>query len=461
MDEKISGIVTAVKMQPNPIDNVYTILSDRVYRLRSGIDLKLMERVSGVASGGALTEVEVNGQATEKEYKETVSRHIDGALSGKRLLLEGKPYADLVARMTPRLLDAARTLLERLVTGAPVIVRFHNDGDGASGAIGLYRAVCSLQDDISEAEFDVSWRMNRSIAYTTEAFYSDELRFNGYNSVAGPLVLITDFGTTEESLEAIKLAKGRLELVWMDHHKPYDGFPRGMIGNYINTWDFGGDSALSAGAMTCIFSRLFSDADSSDMIEASFVSDYSPYAETGNKRANDISLMLDYFTSRGGSYPPVTPKQIDAIITDDGKSAEMVANARHSLEEAMRAGLSNIRRYSNNNGINIHVLDFGHVANLGLEYPLPGRFSSKLQSHLESLNNGRTMTIVHYGSYISMRVSRDILGSIDVLQLIARLKESDATIGGGGHREAASIRTTKEKIPDLMKLLLIELGAQI
>lgn len=460
MATEIDGIVTAVKADTNPIDSVYTILSDRVYRVRSAIDLQLMEHVSGKLSGGALEDATIHGKASDAEYRDALSRLTHNVIDIKRARMPGLAYDGLVERMSGAMRDAAAALLKRLVTGAPVVVRFHNDGDGASGAIGLYRAVEALGERISDSGFDVSWRMNRSIAYTADAFYADEARFNSYRSVELPLVLITDFGTTEESADAIGMADGKLELVWMDHHKTFPEFPRQTIGHYINTWDYGGDSALTAGAMTCIFARLLSDVDVRDMMAASFVSDYSPYADAKDKVASDLALILDYFTSRNGSHPAVTPKHIDSVISDNTKRIETLSTARHSLEEALRAGLSNIKRYRNGSGVNIYALDFNHVAELGMEYPLPGRFSSKLQAHLEELNGGKTMIIVYYGSYISMRVSRDILDTVDTLKLISKLKGSDPTINGGGHREAASIRTDKDNVPKVMKLLLLEIGAQ-
>ncbi|HIH49846.1 TPA: hypothetical protein HA291_00090, partial [Candidatus Micrarchaeota archaeon] len=90
-----------------------------------------------------------------------------------------------------------------------------------------------------------------------------------------------------------------------------------------------------------------------------------------------------------------------------------------------------------------------------------GRYSSKLQNHLETENNGNTITIVHYGNYISMRISKDLSGSVNLLEIIERLKvATNGELSGGGHQQAASIKTTSEHMNDTMRMLLVELGVK-
>ena len=106
------------------------------------------------------------------------------------------------------------------------------------------------------------------------------------------------------------------------------------------------------------------------------------------------------------------------------------------------------------------MLDFSHIAKLGYSYPLPGRYSSKLQAHMEALNNGSTITVIHYGNYISIRESRDISKKIRLLEIIERMKESGDVLSGGGHSEAASIRIGEKGTQEVMKALLTEFGVK-
>ena len=283
--------------------------------------------------------------------------------------------------------------------------------------------------------------------------------FSSPTSTEKPVVLITDFGTSPESEDAIKLADGICDIIWLDHHLPYQEFPRKRIKHYINAFDFGGDSSFTAGLEACIFAELLSGIDASELKAASLISDYSAYADFKDANAMRVSLILDFLTSTSTSYSK--PKQMDIILNDSEKSRSTFTQASTSMEEAINAGIKGIRKYKGSNGANICVLDFGHIAKLDMAYPLPGRYSSKLQNHIETENGGSTITIVHYGNYISLRISKDLAGSVKLLDLIERLSvATKGAISGGGHQQAASIKTTAEKMNETMHMLLVELGVK-
>ena len=79
---------------------------------------------------------------------------------------------------------------------------------------------------------------------------------------------------------------------------------------------------------------------------------------------------------------------------------------------------------------------------------------------METLNNGKTITVIHYGSYISIRESRDISKKIKLLEIIEKLKESGDALSGGGHSEAASIKIGEKGTIEVMKVLLAEFGVK-
>ncbi len=426
--------------------------------------LELYDRVSfDVAEPDTSCDVEVLGSGKD-DYEAVMGKLVDQVgieANLKGIALDDKRYSDVISRAMPSLADAAKTLARCFISGAPMIVRFHNDGDGTSGATALYKAIMELQKKLFVGERSVLWHMNRSIAYTAESMYGDSMLFSSYKSVEKPLLLITDFGTSPESMDAINRIKDQCELVWLDHHLPYEGFSKDLTRHYINSWGFGGNSNTTAGLLTCIFSQIISKVDVELLKQASLISDYSEYADLSNKKAFKLALVIDFLTSGKSRYDSqgTTPKQVETVIEDNDRFEEVFGFATKLLDEALTVGLQNIRSYRSGT-VNIHVLDFSHIAKLGYSYPLPGRYSSKLQAHMEALNNGSTITVIHYGSYISIRESRDISKRIRLLEIIEKLKESGDALSGGGHSEAASIKIGEKGTQEVMKLLLAEFGVK-
>ncbi len=458
MDREKNGIVASIRLSHNPFENTYNIISERVLQAKSNMKYDLYDEVA--IKEGQIDESKEPVQ-NRAAYEPAISALLGSAdINGnsKRINLHGKDYSKTAEKLMGELRSAAKLLVRGFLSGAPIVVRFHNDGDGSTGGIALYRALSALQEKFFINERAVSWNMNRGIAYTMESFYSDKMLFDSYRSAEKPIVVITDFGTSPESADAIREARGVCDLIWLDHHVPYEGFPKEMIRHYINVFDFGGDSSFTAGLLTCIFAEVISGVEVEDLKAAALVSDYSAYADFKDPEALKNSIILDYLTSSPNEMHG-KPKHMDMILRDREKSDSTFRHANGLLEEALSTGIKNIRKYRNAQGVNICLLDFGHIAKLRGDYPLPGRYSSKLQDRMEVSNGGKTLTLVHYGSYISMRSSPDIRDSVDILAIIERLKKAtNGSVSGGGHRQAASVRTDRDHIKEVTRLLLMELG---
>src|SRR5271157_2777784 len=185
----------------------------------------------------------------------------------------------LTAGMWKRLAAAAETLVRKLVLAAPIVIRFHNDTDGVSGAYCLSKAILEASKALGEGYApNIHWRMHGAVAYSREDATTDTLVTNGYECVERPLLVVLDFGTAKESNEGILLARDRFDIIWLDHHPMVEGFLGRDLEHYINPWLFGGDSNYTAGFLACSFARTFSGFESTDMENASFIGDYSKYA---------------------------------------------------------------------------------------------------------------------------------------------------------------------------------------
>lgn len=461
--EKITGIVSSVKHTAGA-EAVYTIIGDRVALAKSNLDLSLRDRVELQRGEGGYEKISVTGTASMEEYEDALSRLVESLGIRERaaaMHVGDSRYIGILLKMADEMANAAVKLARAFISGAPIVVRFHNDGDGSSGAIALHKALRNVQALLFREERGVAWHMNRSISYSEDSLYEDKMVIGQYASIEKPIVFIIDFGTTDENADSVKMLADEASIIQIDHHPRCSGFDDAHISHYMNPWDFGGGSDETAGMVTGFFAEILSEVDVDLMMNASLISDCSVYAGAQESKAGKVALVLDFLTSSRRSGPRVTPKTMETIIDDETRMSEAYAYARSSLDEAMGTAMSNLRRFTGRNDLNVFALDFGCISDLGLRYPLPGRFSSKLQDVLEEKNHGNTVTLVYYGSYISVRLSSDVSDSVDILGIINRMRNSpNMEISGGGHREAAGIKSGNNSIRMVVNALLAELGVQ-
>ncbi len=468
------GIVTAIRKAPDSRNNIYTIISDRALNARSSLMLELndivtVKQLDSDDRGQMISALEIEGKADAKEPEAMLSemiRGLDLGQNAKKMLTSHlkKPYIDTAKKMSAQLQDAAATFLKGYLAGAPMAVRFHNDGDGASGAVSLYRALARLDGNVVEGPRGLSWIMQRGIEYDDASMRNDFTEFSNFESVARPIVFITDFGTAPGSEDQFRDAAKKVDVVMLDHHPVYDTFPSSALRHYINPWEHGGDSNFTAGLLTSLFAEIIHPVETSDMILASLISDYSTFADRSNKAGQRDGILLDYLTSIAGRsdshIEKLTPRYMESILSDRERADAMFHSAANMMNEMLELGVSGVKSYKCRDGITAFVLDFRSLPRSESGYPLPGRYSSRLQEKLESINGARTIAIVHYGSYITLRLSKEISQLVGMLKIIKKLEEESEYVGsGGGHNEAASIKIDPDGLKSVMKMLLSELGA--
>ncbi len=456
----MEGIVTGIKLAQNQAENVYSVLGKEMSIAKSPLALSLLDLVDVDSKGNA----KMTGKSTSHEYGKAVKGFIKSHKLGKLHALKktGVKELDSVSKkMLPKLGDAASVLIRNIVTGAPVVVRFHNDCDGSTGAIALYDAVEKLCRSLGIDSLGFSWKMNRGVSYSTDGFYSDTAFFNSFSSIEKPIVLITDFGTTFESDDAVGLCKGNRVLLWLDHHPPYTGFPGLKLEHYINPWSFGSDSDYTAGFLASVFAEHLAGIDAEMLKEASLIGDYSKYANRSNEKAHKIAIVLDYLTSKKEANGRTTPKQMKPIVEDSSKLNEAFAQASALLSEAIEMGVKKANKYITKDNIRVYSVEFSEVASGNDDYPLPGRYSSWLQNRFEGIEeSGRVITLVTHGSYISVRATRSVVRERDLLKMMEQLKKStEHIVSFGGHGPAFSVRAESGRTEHVVKLILHELGA--
>ncbi|MDE1846149.1 MAG: hypothetical protein KGH53_02625, partial [Candidatus Micrarchaeota archaeon] len=112
----------------------------------------------------------------------------------------------------------------------------------------------------------------------------------------------------------------------------------------------------------------------------------------------------------------------------------------------------------------VYLLDFENVRrDFSTKYPLPGRFASKLLERIEQDSEKPPILVLHFGHFVSIRVSSSITERVNLLEKIGELKAGYSYIdSAGGHKNAASIKLrTDEAKKELIAALLRALGCNI
>ncbi len=384
----------------------------------------------------------------EKEtYDELCSRiekSIRQSIKNKRAV--GIQEAETITeKMWSGITDAASLLLKKVSLGIPVIIRFHNDSDGSSGAYAIYKGLSqfSNSNNVSIEEQNIVWIMQRGVSYSESDYILDKLILNNYESVEKPLIVMVDFGTTIASNKGVKKIAELADIIWLDHHPIEKGFFGIKLKHYINPWMFGGSSDYTAGMLACALVDSFSNVDNREIEDASMIGDHSKYARH-SKSGSRISMLLDLITSDSRllkTSGSVTPHEIEAILADNKKMDELLSYANIKMEDMLYKATGSVKEHDYKKAM-VCVSDFGRLRDSETKYPLPGRFSSRLFDELSKHYKKPCILILHSGNYISFRISKELDQYINILEVISeeRKLHGDVIDSGGGHRNAASIK---------------------
>lgn len=424
-----------------------------------GVKLKLGEAVE--LDGESVRPLDADSGPYVKEIEKEVDDAAERRLARDAYLTGIKEVDDATKAMWDSLGSAAKVLLRKLYLCQPIIVRFHNDADGASGATGLYRAISETLGKGGSGP--VIWIMHRGVSYGAADAESDILLSRNYSSIEKPLLVMIDFGTSRDSNGGIAVAKKKFEIIWLDHHPIEEGFNGTELENYINPWMFGADSGYTAGMLACVFARRFSGAETRELEIGSMVGDYSRFAPKGEE---EVAMILDLVTSEprliSRSESGLTPAEIDSVLDDSAKGKELYNYAKMRLDEAIASAMESMKGYNLAKG-DLYALDYEETRSPDSKYPLPGRFASKFLAKLESAGKP-CVVVVHFGLFISMRVSAVLGDRMDVPGIIARMKSMypDLIESGGGHKNAASLKlVARENKKEVLAPLLEQIRSRL
>lgn len=347
--------------------------------------------------------------------------------------------------LKPQIDGIARKLLSAQKMNRFILLRFHNDADGISGALALTNFIKCRSIQQNSASYGAA----ESIGDLNVLQYEWK-----------PLIILLDFGSNEESLEGLKLVRAAgVDVVVIDHH-PSTGKLQEFGVAALNPWFLGLEncedlSKYTAGYLACEVSRVMMQ---NKQLETE-LKRFAAIACAGDKskildltqQEKEIALVLSYIAaySRYGNnldfYRSVL-KNGDlfksVLMQANEKIAEMSAAAEHSMKEKTIGNLL------------VYVLD---LENLGREDDFPSR--GKVTTNIfESLPQEKPLLVLGYSARSVILRINDLAEQhgFAAQELVEKVKIPMKAFveSGGGHRKAAAIRVKSGFGKDVVEAIL-------
>jgi len=365
--------------------------------------------------------------------------------------------------------DRIRTAIEE---GLPIWVRHHADCDGYSGAIALEFALSPLilkhQATSTKAYRHFRRLPSRTPYYSYEdaskdlsMILEDKKRFNN----KAPLIIVVDNGSTEEDLLALKkLSIFGIDVIVIDHHDPgtlKDGksLADNYIKNHINPHLAGTKeeaAELTAGMLCVELAYFLSDNPDLNLSHISAISGYADRT-TGNTHKQYLSIAekegfsAEYLMklSRVIDYEAYMNRYLDArqffqmLFSSRSEEQEkicfMMDEEIGKILDDIRMTALNLTKIEHKKEFIVARIDIKGLTNKGA-YPGSGTITGLIRDKIEEEKNVPVISLGITEGQISFRISDSI--DLDANKIIGEIKKRnpEASVTGGGHAKAATMR---------------------
>ncbi len=378
------------------------------------------------------------GDKAEAVYRRVKGNLLNSSIADSQPLLKD----EMTSKMHQRLRDAALTIMTARKLGRSVMLRFHGDADGISGAFAITKILpCK------------AFQQN-SAAYSVR----DALRdISAIGQESRPLVVILDFGSGENCSEGLSLIRAAgIEYLVIDHHPMDPKFADEKSQVYlVNPFLFGKDaSKYTAGYLACEIAvmcglpreralelaKIACSGDKSDILES----------DGGDARK---ALVLDYlaahisFGNNLDFYRNVMEKQ-DLFNS-------IAIQADETIEEAASKAMAGMKRVQGKK-LDIAYFSLEGIAKRG-EWPSSSKITTRVYDKLRA-ESGRAMFCIGYTDRsIIMRLNDEAVGmglSANGLAKSISVSMGDFFEGGGGHAKAGAIRAKAGYAKDILNALV-------
>ena len=426
-------------------------------------DLVRVEGTVERRNGAVQVEVEAVDPAGDDDLADRLAR----AVEERAAPAEVDPLVEWSAleSMHDDLARVARTVREAVLTGRPVRMRHHADGDGMCAAVPLERAVRAFVEEVY-ADPQAPRHLVKRLP-TKAPFYEMEDGIRDLNFALGdrdrhghrlPLLLMLDNGSTAEDVPSYEaIGEYDVPVVAVDHHHPDPEAVDPHLEAHVNPYLYGEDYAVTTGMMAVEIARMVAPEITpavrhlpaiggvSDRSEADAMTDYLALAaEEGydDDDLRDVSEALDY-AAYHLRYDAGRGLVDDVLgLGDADRQDALVDHLASASREAVRAQTDRVEPH-----VDAHTLDNGaHLYRIDVEeharrfsYPAPGRTTAAVHDRRVEATGDPVIT-VGYGPDFAVLRSDGV--RLDIPAMVADLEEEVAGggVSGGGHLVVGSIK---------------------
>ncbi|MBU1681884.1 hypothetical protein KKE38_03625 [Candidatus Micrarchaeota archaeon] len=340
---------------------------------------------------------------------------------------------EVTEKLWPQLKEAARKLICARKLGRMVLLRFHGDADGVCGAFAINEVVrCK------------SYQQN-AVVYSVR----DALRdISGIGQETRPLIILLDFGSSDQSLDGLKLLEAAgIEYMIIDHHPPGKEVAKRAITPFSVT-DNGSKYCAGYLASEIAVACGMEIEKAMGLAATACSGDKSNIIEHGEKEVKK-ALVLDFLaahTSFGNNlefYKNVMDK------------AELFYSISNQAEEAIDEAVGKVRIKETKEGdLNIVHFALENIVKKG-EWPPAGKITTRIFEG--KMNDGPLVVIGYNERTLILRLNAEAEKMGLGANLLAEEMQKcmgDFVEGGGGHIRAGAIRVREGFAKEVLNQLI-------
>lgn len=324
-----------------------------------------------------------------------------------RINMNWEPLFNIPNSMKSHMLMFAKKLLRYKLENRFVLLRSHNDADGFGAAVGIAKIFPwsikiiypSPSYNIRDAIYDIATLSNKN----------------------SPLLILTDLGGNEQSIEAINLVKSHgIEYLIIDHHP----FKSPDKDRYLISWEYDQSGKYTASYLTNELARILGYKED-EMMYAGIVGDKSPLVEP-TEELKTKTMVIDFLTSFTNDY-----NFIYNVMNDQKLYREYMLSTKEKYEQIK--DMVKELRYVEMKGIKVYFINAEKMIDR-IEFQSTGKIASYI---LEAVDKN-ALVLIYNNSRYTIRVGEGAYARGINTKII--MDELGDKIQGGGHLKAASFR---------------------
>lgn len=442
------------------------------------VEAEITKRKEGIE--GETSSMKKIASAEEEKFNKAVDKINEGKINPE--VTEFTIESEVLESLKDRFIEMAKIIRKAVIEGRPIIVRHNADCDGYSSGITIERAILGLMDEISGGDKMLQYQNYRR-APSKAPFYEYEdavkdlsywLRDKIKNGAKEPLIIVTDNGSTEEDILAMRqMLLYNAEIVVVDHHFPgevKDGKVKvdEYVKAHINPYLTGHDSNVCTGMLGYELANfIYKKNNNSVFIPAmSAILDHTEGVEKEQyiQKAKEEGFSEEYLATLGEivdmqsfyiRFQEAREFVDDLFGTNMEAQAKIVEMLEPELKRRYAAVEKVARHYATKEDFGkFYLYSFdGERGTYRGEYPAIGKSTNHIHKVFSEESDKPVITMTFGSTFMTIRAD-DEVENISIPEFAAKvMKEMPYTNAeGGGHERAGSVKFVEYGRDDVISL---------